>query len=279
MALPESGRISIKDIKDVFGDPDNDGQFKFSEYYRGESSSRVVRPISRNANVPTTGEIRASQFYNSTNIFLDNQNTGNHGWPDTRLVGPFADAQNVNGTWNTVQGVAQSFSFPEAFAKIGFYHDPTNSRIVTYWQGGHSQTMSSTVYAYHNYVGLETATWEVRYTHDASSHIGETSYLPYGPLPSDNGYSEGVWQSLNSPVLFGWLAQASAGIQFAYITVNNLNLELRATLGSDVFLSGWQGGNAPPDEDVLLPILGKTNGINLQATYGNVKPPILPSAL
>lgn len=276
MALPQNGRISIKDIKDVFGDPNNDGQFKFSEYYRGESSARVVRPISRNANVPTTGEIRASQFYNTTNIFLDNHNTGNHGWPDTLRLPPFEDAQNVNGTWNTLQNVAQAFSFPEAFAKIGFYHDPSNSRIVTYWQGGNSGVMSSTVYAYHNYVGLETATWEVRYTHDTAIHRGESSYLPYGPLPSDDGYHEGVWQNLNSPVLFGWLAQASSNNTFAYVTVTNLNLELRATLGNDVFTSAWQGGNAPLDDGLPEPVFGKINGIQLQANYGNVARPILP---
>ena len=270
MALPPNGRISIKDIKDVFGDPDNDGQFRFSEYYRGESSSRVVKPISRNANVPTTGEIRASQFYDTTNIFLDDQSTGSHGWPNQPLLPPFTDAVNINGYWNTSQSVAQAFSFPEAFCKIGFYHDPNNSRIVTYWQAGHSQTSSSTTYAYHNYVGLETATWEVRYTHDAVAHKGIDDYLPYGPLPSDNGYAQGTWYNLSSPIQFGWLAQASSNFQFAYITVQGLNLELKATLGSDVFTSGWQGG-AVDLTDSPEPISGR-NGINLYASYGNERP-------
>lgn len=268
MALPINGRISIRDIKDVFGDPDNDGQFKFSEYYRGESSSRVVRPISRNANVPTSGEIRASQFYNSTNIFLDNQSTGNHGWPDQRLVSPYADAVNLNGIWDTSQSVAQAFSFPEAFCKIGFYHDPSNSRIVTYWQAGHSQTMSSTTYAYHNYVGLETATWEVRYTHTSAVHRGEDDYLPYGPLPSDNGYNQGTWYNLSSPIQFGWLAQASQSNTFAYVIVEDLDLELKATLGSDVFTSGWQGGFGDGELDPLH--VGR-HGIHLQASYGTVE--------
>jgi len=269
MALPPSGRISIKDIKDVFGDPDNDGQFKFSEYYRGESSSRVVRPISRNSKVPTTGEIRASQFYDATNIFLDDQSTGSHGWPDQPSIG---SVQNINGLWDTYQSVAQSFSYPEAFCKIGFYHDPTNSRIVTYWQAGHSQTMSSTTYAYHNYVGLETATWEVRYTHETATHRGIDDYLPFGPLPSDNGYAQGTWYSLNSPVLFGWLAQASSNFTYAYVLVETLNLELRATLGSDVFTSSWAGGAA--DEEGLLAPLGRNNGISLMASYGDRRPPI-----
>ena len=270
MALSINGRISLKDIKNEFGDPDGDGQFRFSEYYRGESSSRVVRPISRNTNVPTTGEIRASQFYNTTNIFLEDQTTGNHGWPDQRLVSPYTDAQNVNGSWLTTQSVTQAFSFPEAFCKIGFYHDPSNSRVVTYWQGGNSGSMSSTTYAYHDYVGLETATWEVRYTHSRVEHRGETSYLPYGPLPSNNGYAEGVWQSLSSPVMFGWIAQAHSGMTFAFVQVENLNVELRATLGSDVFTSGWQGGFGGVDD----PLPARGNGIYLTATYGDESRPL-----
>ena len=33
MGLSINGRISLQDIKNEFGDPDGDGQFKFSEYY------------------------------------------------------------------------------------------------------------------------------------------------------------------------------------------------------------------------------------------------------
>ena len=62
-----------------------------------------------------------------------------------------------------------------------------------------------------------------------------------------------------------------SGMTFAYVQVENLNVELRATLGSDVFTSGWQGGFGGL-EDPLLPARG--NGIYLSASYGMYERPI-----
>jgi len=264
MALPVSGRISLLDIKNEFGDPNNDGQFKFSEYYRGDGGNKVVRGISRNSAIATSGEIRASQFYNSTNIFLENTPSDN-GWPGDGITG--------NDRWNLVQNVAQNFSFPEAYVTMSFFHDVTNSRIRSQWTSGHSQTYGLTGIGYHDYVGLETATWEVKYDVTSQSSKSGSNYLPYGPLPTDDNLDPGTYYSLNSPILFGWLCQANAGRPLANVRVQGLSFTLRATLGSDVFTSTYGTAEGPFEGPGGVPVPGSSS-VYLQALYGDVTAPI-----
>jgi hypothetical protein len=172
-----------------------------------------------------------------------------------------------------VQSVAQNFSFPEAYVTMSFFHDVNNSRIRSQWTSGHSQTYGVIGTGYHDYVGLETATWEVKYNVTSQSAISGSNYLPYGPLPTDDSYQPDTYYSLNSPILFGWICQANAGFQNARITVQGLSFTLRATLGSDVFTSSYGTEEGPFEGPGGVPVPG-SGSVYLAATYGDTSAPI-----
>lgn len=274
MPLAPNGRISLQDIKNEFGDPDGDGQFKFSEYYRGDGSSQPVKNISRNSNVPPSGEIRASQFYSSAGIFLPSETDANSGWPDnnTSAVG---GTNTSNGIWNPQEYTFGTNSFPEAWAYMQFTHEANNSRVRCYWVSGHSNQQQTTGIGYFNYAGLETATWQVKYDCENQSTIGDDDYLQYGPLPTDDGYSPGVFQTLTGiqSRLFGWVAQSSNGDRNARTFVTQLSFTLQATLGGDTYSTNYNLAPGSGDYDnPLFPDLpipaGK--GVSLAADYSNV---------
>jgi hypothetical protein len=67
MAIKSSGTLSFSEIAAEFGA----GQpHSLSQFYRGGS---IVADISVNTNVPTSGVIRFSNFYNATNVFVFTQ--------------------------------------------------------------------------------------------------------------------------------------------------------------------------------------------------------------
>lgn len=276
MGLSINGRISLQDIKNEFGDPDGDGQFKFSEYYRGDSSSQPVKNISRNTNIATAGEIRASQFYGSAKVFLPSETDSGSGWPDNNNSA-LGGTSTSNGIWLPQEYTYASNSFPQAWASMQFSHEPQNSRVRCYWETGHSGRGTTSSTGYFNYAGLETATWQVKYDVENQTSIGDDDYLSYGPLPTDNGFTPGVYYTLENAYgrLFGWQAQASSGDRTARTFVTALSFTLRATLGSDTFttyfsLLGASGGNYDnPELPLPLPLpIGK--GVSLAADYSNV---------
>lgn len=65
MALQTSGQISISDIAAEFG---ASAPYKMSDFYRGGD---YVPDTSANSNVPTSGAIKASDFYGASNITSD----------------------------------------------------------------------------------------------------------------------------------------------------------------------------------------------------------------
>lgn len=274
MGLSINGRISLQDIKNEFGDPDGDGQFKFSEYYRGDSSSKPVKNISRNNNIATAGEIRASQFYGSAGLFLPGPTDAESGWPDNN-AGALGGTNTSNGMWSPVEYTYSPHFPPSAWAQMSFYHESANSRVRVYWSSGHSQSGEDTGYGYHNYAGLETATWKVKYDCENQSTFGDDDYLTYGPLPTDNGYSPGVYYDLIGVQgrLFGWQAQTASGDTRARTFVSALSFTLQATLGSDVFETTFTlaagTGNYPNPEYPEIPLpAGK--GLSLAADYSTV---------
>lgn len=245
MPLPSSGRLSIQDIKNEFGDPDGDGQFKFSEYYRGDSSSRPVKNISRNSNVATTGEIRASQFYDAAGLFLPPPTSTDSGWPGDNEAGSPAGIPGdgtVNPIWQTELDVTQSFGNPECSCYISFKHEPANSRIKIVWSGTTSGSYQITHIGYYNYVGLETATWEVMYNATNEATTSGDDYIPWGPLPSNDGLDKNVYYSIptSGSRFFGWCVQATQARAFTITRVFGLSITIRATLGSDIFTSVYQ---------------------------------------
>jgi len=259
MPLSINGRISLEDIKNEFGDPDGDGQFKFSEYYRGDSSSKPVKNISRNSNIATTGEIRASQFYGSAGLDMGGPTTTDTGWPGDNEYGvPGPDIPGtgvVNHTWDTQQDVLQNFGTPECFCWMDFKHEVANSRIRIRWSAGNSANPSTIRTGYQKYVGLETATWTIKYQATTTVDISVPDYLPWGPVPADNNLTDSVEYSIPSDSyrFFGWLAQATTARPFARVSVANIIFTLKAELGTDTFTSQYSPTPKDLGDIVLMP--------------------------
>jgi hypothetical protein len=273
MPLPSSGKISIKDIKDEFGDPDGDGQFKFSEYYRGDGSSQPVKNISRNSNVPPSGEIRASQFYDTAGLDFPDETSANSGWPDNNSSA-IGGTNTSNGIWDPVEYTYANFSFPQSWAKMEFFNEPLNSRLRCRWTTGHSQRGETIGTGYFYYAGLESATWQVKYDVDNQTYIGDDDYLPWGPLPTDNGFSPGVYYDFTTvSKLIGWMCQASTGDKFSRATATALSFTIQGTLGSDTFESNFLlAGKSSFEGYPELPMLPLPIGasLTLAADYSNV---------
>lgn len=273
MPLAPNGRISLQDIKNEFGDPDGDGQFKFSEYYRGDSSSKPVKNISRNSNVATSGEIRASQFYSTAGLDFPNEESSSSGWPDNN-ASALGGTNTSNGIWDPIEYTYANFSFPQSWAKMTFTNEPLNSRLKCSWTTGHSQRGETTGTGYFYYAGLETATWQVKYDCENQTTVGDDDYLPWGPLPTDNGFSPGVFYDFTTVgKLIGWMCQASSGDRYSRTTVTALSFTIQGTLGSDTFtstfsLAGKNSFEGYPELPILPLPLGA--GLSLAADYSNV---------
>ena len=59
MAIPSSGQVSLNTVKNEFGDPNSDGQYKLSEYYRDGDNDPI--PNSQTS-VPASGAISIGNF-------------------------------------------------------------------------------------------------------------------------------------------------------------------------------------------------------------------------
>lgn len=59
MAIPSSGQVSLNTVKNEFGDPNSDGQYKLSEYYRDGDNDPI--PNSQTS-VPASGAISIGDF-------------------------------------------------------------------------------------------------------------------------------------------------------------------------------------------------------------------------
>lgn len=65
MAIPSTGQVSLNTVKNEFGDPNSDGQFKLSEYYRDGDNDPI--PNSQTS-IPTSGEISLDNFRGTSDI-------------------------------------------------------------------------------------------------------------------------------------------------------------------------------------------------------------------
>ena len=202
---------------------------------------------------------------------MPGETDANSGWPDNNF-GVIGGTSSSNGNWVPQEYHYQAYSIPQAWATMSFVHQPGNSRMKCQWETGHSGRGSTIGIGYFNYAGLETATWQVKYDVDSQSYFGDSSYLAFGPLPTDNGRNPGVFLDCTSAfTLFGWQAQASAGNRNARVFVTNLSFTLQATLGADVLTTTFNVQNAGfggmiGESDYPMP-MGK--GLALAVDYRN----------
>ena len=65
MAIPSTGQVSLNTVKTEFGDPNSDGQFKLSEYYRDGDNDPI--PNSQTS-IPASNQISLGNFRGTSNI-------------------------------------------------------------------------------------------------------------------------------------------------------------------------------------------------------------------
>ena len=65
MAIPSTGQVSLNTVKTEFGDPNSDGQFKLSEYYRDGDNDPI--PNSQTS-IPASGQISLDNFRGTSDI-------------------------------------------------------------------------------------------------------------------------------------------------------------------------------------------------------------------
>lgn len=151
MALPGSGQLSINDIVGEFG---GSAPHALSEYYRGGS---LVPDSAANSSVPTSGQIKITDFYGAANlVWTTNLTVG-------QLVGKFNtitgyDSANVIGSLSDTSVDFLGGAFCEgishgtatgilAFSVTG---NKANSGFTTMTINGNNYNRTSATYGYNS---------------------------------------------------------------------------------------------------------------------------------
>ena len=188
----------------------------------------------------------------------------------TPLVDPLFDLSG----WDTNVSDSNASFGPIASCSIFFSHEPSNNRIKVTAQhttGSFGTIVDVTTYVNYS-ASLTNTTFTARYNAGNQSCFagsGSTSCnsggLPFGPLPSDDGYADGSYYSINSTpgsLGFRWLAQRSTsdGQGTAFVTAlfntSDPDFQIKVTSDQGTFYSS---GTIPTAADFA---------INLSSTYG-----------
>ena len=97
MTLPSSGSISLNDVRAEFGSPSSN--VSMSQFYRGGS---FVIAVTKNNNIPTSGQISMSNFYGGRSKGAYAQFTAGTGSTGGKAPQTFigVDSVNIHGTGN-----------------------------------------------------------------------------------------------------------------------------------------------------------------------------------
>ena len=132
MAIPSSGQVSLNTVKNEFGDPNSDGQYKLSEYYRDGDNDPI--PNSQTS-VPASGAISIGNFRGTaadSETYYVRKGTGNS---DISFEG-IADVEDDSGG----DGGANAHAFVGIHIKmsgtsiiINTWHDHVSDEIEAYY--------------------------------------------------------------------------------------------------------------------------------------------------
>lgn len=214
MALPASGQIGFGQIITEFKGTNNQTENKISDYYSGAGLvTSATAP-----NVPASGEIRWSDFYNASNV----SGTVDASWSMTN--------------WDVEHSYSSSLGFVEAWAYVMFYRDDTNNRVVVNWADGDSGAMATVYTGYVNYSNLGTITSiEAQYNVQSQACQSHCATMGTNGLPNNGsytptlfGYSSGTYYTVpSSGVLqFEWKAQSNPNTNTAGRITGGFNFTL-----------------------------------------------------
>ena len=159
-------------------------------------------------------------------------------------------------SFNTIQSTfAGTNIFSEAFFFMQFQHLSAQNKIRIGYASGTSASPTTTQFVDYNYVGLSSATWQVRY--NVTSQTRTQDSVPaqsgcfqgtFGATPVQDGYNSGTYYTLSgsSTIRFGWMAFANPNVPpcagqgtvfggFPNVGATNKAFEIKGTLGSDTF--------------------------------------------
>ena len=231
MAIESSGAISLgttagtnRSVSAEFG---GTAPHSLSEYYG-------------DGNAPASGEIQlAADFYGTSSASLNS-------WPSP-----------VGGAPNTAFGqryYSNTF-FAQAGCNYGAKHDQTNDKVHHRWTTFDSSAASTFTYADQSYTGLDSATFQMKYTVSGQSTSGGNTSVP--------GTSSGTWVNMStstySPVFQWSCSRSSYGSSTISCNVNGLQFFVRASL-SGTYYPNSTGYSSPTRTLSLTANVGSTGG-------------------
>ena len=158
--------------------------------------------------------------------------------------------------WNSIQSTFSGTNiFSEAFFFMQFQHLSAQNKIRVGYASGTSASPTTTQFVDYNYVGLSSATWQVRYNVTSLARSGDSVPAQagcfqgsFGATPVQDGYNSGTYYTLSgtSTIRFGWMAYANPNVPpcsgqgsviggFPTIGSSTRAFEIKGTLGSDTF--------------------------------------------
>jgi hypothetical protein len=206
MALPASGQIGFGQIITEFKGTNNQTENEISDYYSGAG----LVTSTTGPNVPTSGEIRWSDFYNASNV----SGSANTSW-------------SMN--WDLQNSVSATSGYAEAFGWVQFSREDTNNRVKINWADGTSTTQATVYTGYVAYSNLGTIT-SIEAQYNVSSQYCDSNCATMGSngIPNDGSYT---------PTLFGYSSgtyytvPSSGGLRFAWLAQSNPNQNLTGGIG------------------------------------------------
>lgn len=241
MALAPNPPICLLDLKTEFGDA-NGGNTCLLEYYAGGSNVPAGTTGTQGA-IPSSGTLCLTDFPGSSNTSLNT-------WP-TILPGP----QTIPAPWGTAS--ITNASFAQTFCNYAQQHDTSNSRLNHRWTTATSAAPSVFSYAYQNYTGLGSATFQAKAVYSVSS-IGFVGTVenPQTGSPASNTWTN-VSTSSYSPV-WQWSITVTSGSGTRRLS-GDVTFYMRALLNSTYYpnSTGYDSG---------------TKTIELAATRGTQEP-------
>ena len=214
MAIPSSGQVSLNTVKTEFGDPNSDGQYKLSEYYRDGDNDPI--PNSQTS-IPASGAISIGNF------------RGTSADPTEYFV---REGSGTNVSFGQYSENIEEGSPANSAALVGFKIILSGTTIQIYsWQAQISDSDDAVYYAVNG-----TNTNHISYTSHTSSllsysvNTGFTSgYNAYYTLALVSGtdiaryYPQSGLTGMTTSVSGTSVTTSGQGARFGYITLAPIN--------------------------------------------------------
>lgn len=215
MAIPSTGQVSLNTVKTEFGDPNSDGQYKLSEYYRDGDNDPI--PNSQTS-IPASGDISIGNFRGTSadpTVYYVREGSGTTNYSFAQM------SENIEQDYPA-----------NAAALVGFKVILSGTTIQVYSWQDQSSDSDDAVY----YTTSGTSTNHISYTSHTNSlltysvNTGTTSgYNCYYTLALVSGsdiaryYAQSGLTGMTASVTGQGVTTTGQGARFGYITLAPIN--------------------------------------------------------